>query len=332
MKSKIRFGIIGCSSIAKKSVIPSIVMGKNSTLESIGSRTIQKSKKFAKEFSCSNFGTYEDILGNDNIDAVYISLPMSLHEKWAMKAAQSGKHILCEKSVSLSYDSAKKIIKECKKNHVLIKENFTFRLHPQHEKILKLVKKNTIGNIHTFSARYGFNLPFSKKNLRFNKKLGGGSLNDVGCYLISACMFIFNDIPKSVFCNLNINKKLGVDTSGNILLNFTNNRIGMLSFGYENYFQSTYDIWGNRGIIKSERAFNPKNKMKSIISVNQNDIVRKIVIPESNQFQLTIENFCSTIQKNSRKYNFEKEFLNQALIMNAARNSNKKNSIIHIKN
>ena len=136
MKSKIKFGIIGCSSIAKKSAIPSIIMGNNSTLESIGSRTIQKSKKIAKEFSCSNFGTYDEILENDNIDAVYISLPMSLHEKWVIKAARSGKHILCEKSTSLSYDSAKKIIRECKKNDVLIKENFTFKLHPQHKKIL----------------------------------------------------------------------------------------------------------------------------------------------------------------------------------------------------
>jgi hypothetical protein len=123
-----------------------------------------------------------------------------------------------------------------------------------------------------------------------------------------------------------------VDTSGNILLNFTNNKIGILSFGYKNYFQSTYDVWGHKGIIKSERAFNPSNRMKSIISIHQNDKVRKIIIPESDQFQLTIENFCSTIQKNSRRNVYEKEFLNQALIMNAARISNTKHSVIKIKN
>ena len=89
---------------------------------------------------------------------------------------------------------------------------------------------------------------------------------------------------------------------------------------------------GNKGIIKSERAFNPSNRMKSIISIHQNDKVRKIIIPESDQFQLTIENFCSTIQKNSRRNVYEKEFLNQALIMNAARISNTKHSVIKIKN
>lgn len=332
MKSKIRFGIIGCSSIAKKSVIPSIINGKNSTLEIIGSRTIQKSKKFAKAFSCSNFGTYDDVLKNDNVDAVYISLPISLHEKWAVKAAKHGKHILCEKSISLSYNSARNIIKECKKNNVRIMENFTFQLHPQHKKILKLVKTNTIGVPHTLSAKYGFTLPFSKKNFRFNKNLGGGSLNDVGCYLISVCMFVFKDVPKSVFCNLNIDKKSGVDIDGNILLSFKNNKTGLLSFGYQNYFQSTYDIWGNKGMIKCERAFNVTNKMKPRLSIYKNDKMKQFIIPEANQFKLTIENFCSTIQKNTSTVNFEKTLLNQARIMDAARNSNIKNSIIKIKN
>lgn len=332
MKSKIRFGIIGCSSIAKKSAIPSIINGKNSILEMIGSRTIQKSKKLAKEFSCSNFGTYDDVLKNNNVDAVYISLPISLHEKWAIRAAKHGKHVLCEKSISLSYNSARKIIKECKKNNVKVMENFSFQSHPQHKKILELIKTNTIGDTQTLSAKYGFILPFSKKNFRFNKKLGGGSLNDVGCYLISVCMFIFRDVPKSVFCNLNIDTKLGVDISGNILLRFKNNKTGLLSFGYKNYFQSTYDIWGNNGMIKCERAFNVTNKMESKLFIYKNDKMKQIVIPKADQFKLTIENFCYVIQKNSSTVNFEKELLAQALVMDAARNSNLKNSVIRIKN
>ena len=332
MKSQIRFGVIGCSSIAKKSAIPSIIHAKNSTLEMIGSRTVQKSKKFAKEFSCPNFGTYDDVLKNDNVDAVYISLPISLHEKWAIEAAKHGKHILCEKSTSLSYNSARKISKECKKNNVRIMENFTFQFHPQHKKIRELIKTNTIGVPHTLSAKYGFTLPFSKKNFRFNKKLGGGSLNDVGCYLISTCMFIFQDIPKSIFCNLNIDKKLGIDISGNILLTFKNNKTGFLSFGYENYFQSTYSMWGNKGIMKCERAFNVTNNMRPRLSVYKNDKMKQFVIPEADQFKLTIENFSFAIQKKSLAINLEKEFLNQALVMDAARKSNMKNSVIKIKN
>jgi predicted dehydrogenase len=331
MKSKIKFGIIGCSSIARKSTIPAIITGKNSVLEMIGSRSITKAKKFAKEFDCSEFGSYDDVLNNQNIDAVYISLPMSMHEEWAIKAAKSKKHILCEKSATLSYNSAKKIVKECNNNNVKIMENFVFKFHPQHKKFLDLIKKNTIGNIHTFSSKYGFNFSLSKKNFRFNKKFGGGALNDVGCYLISASIFIFKDIPTSVFCNLETNNKLNIDIRGSILLTFPKNKSALLSFGYDNYFQSTYDVWGTKGLIKVERAFNVTKDMKTIISLNQNDKIKKILIPTANQFQLTIENFCAKIKNNTKTYDFEKEFLDQALIMDAVRKSSTQNSTIQIK-
>jgi D-xylose 1-dehydrogenase (NADP+, D-xylono-1,5-lactone-forming) len=330
MKSKIKFGIIGCSSIAKKLTIPAIVIGKNSVLEMIGSRSIIKAKKFAKEFACNKFGNYDDVLNNDSVDAVYISLPMSMHEKWAIKAAKSGKHVLCEKSATLSYVSAKKIVKECKNNNVQIMENFVFKFHPQHKKFLDLIKQNTIGNIHTFSAKYGFNLSLFNQNFRFNKKLGGGALNDVGCYLISASTFIFNDLPTSVFCNLEINNKFNIDTRGSILLTFSKNRSALVSFSYDDYFQSTYDVWGTKGLIRTERAFNVPKDMKTIISLNQNDKIKKILIPSANQFQLTIEDFCTKIKLNSNN-TFAKEFLNQALIMDAVRKSSAKNSVIKIK-
>ena len=330
MKSKIKFGIIGCSSISKKSTIPAIIIGKNSILEMIGSRSFTKAREFAKEFDCSEFGNYDDVLNNDNVDAVYISLPMSMHEKWIMKAAKSGKHIICEKSATLSYSSAKKIVKECKNNNIKIMENFVFKFHPQHKKILDIIKQNTIGNVHTFSSKYGFNIPRSNHDFRFNKKLGGGALNDVGCYLISASTFIFNDLPISIFSNLEINNKLNIDIRGSILLTFSKNRSALVSFSYDNYFQSTYDIWGTKGLIKTERAFNVPKNMKTVISLNQNDKIKKIHIPPVNQFQLAIESFCTKIKYNS-KNNFEKEFLNQALIMDAVRKSSIKNKVIKIK-
>jgi len=330
MKSKIKFGIIGCSSIAKKSTIPAIITNKNSIVEMIGSRSITKAEKFAKEFDCNKFGNYEDVLKNENIDAVYISLPISMHEKWAIKAAKAGKHILCEKSLTLSYASSKKIVKECKNNNVKIRENFVFKFHPQHKKILDIITKNKIGTVHSFSAKYGFNSLFSNKNFRFNKKLGGGALNDIGCYLISACSHVFKDLPTSVFCNLEINKKFNIDYRGSILLTFSKNRTALVSFSYDDYFQSTYDIWGTRGLIRTERAFNVSKNMKTSIYLNQNDKIKKILISPANQFQLAIEDFCSKIKYNSNN-NFEKEILNQALIMDAVRRSSSKNSVIKIK-
>ncbi len=332
MKCKIRFGVIGCSTIAKKSTIPAIINSKNSTLEMIGSRDLTKAKKFANEFSCKKYGNYQEVLENNEIDAVYISLPINLHEEWSIKAAKHGKHVLCEKSAVLSYNSAKKVIQECNNNNVRIMENFVYKFHPQHKKISDIIKTNIIGKIHTFNGKYGFNLPSSKQNFRFNKNFGGGVLNDVGCYLISASNFVFQDFPISVFCNLEIDKKLKIDTSGNIMMIFPNNRTSIISFGYDNYFQSTYEIWATKGMIKTERAFNVPSKMPIKINLHKNDKIKNILIKPADQFQLTIENFSSEIQNTSTNNNFEKDYLEQALIMEGVRKSFIRNKVIQLKN
>ena len=141
MKKKIRFGIIGCSRIAESSTIPAILESKFAEIEIIGSRTGAKAKKIAKKFDCKKYGNYDDVLKDSNVDAVYISTPVGLHEKWAIRAAKHGKHILCEKSATSSFSSAKKIISEAKKNRVRIMEGFMFRFHPSIEKVREIIDK-----------------------------------------------------------------------------------------------------------------------------------------------------------------------------------------------
>ena len=157
---KINFGVIGCSSISKKTTIPSILASTFSDIEIIGSRSQNRSKTFAKNFSCKKYGDYNDVLENPNVDAVYISLPISLQEKWVIKSAKAGKHIICEKSATTSFNSAKKMLKECKKNNVRLMEGFSFRFHPQHNKISKILKQKKIGKPFCFFGQYIFTLPF----------------------------------------------------------------------------------------------------------------------------------------------------------------------------
>jgi predicted dehydrogenase len=108
LDSKIKFGIIGCSRIAKQSVVPAIIKSEFAEIEIIGSRSLDKAKTFSNEFNSKKFGTYEDVILDDSVDAIYISTPIGTHEDWAIKAASAGKHILCEKSSTTSFESAKK--------------------------------------------------------------------------------------------------------------------------------------------------------------------------------------------------------------------------------
>jgi D-xylose 1-dehydrogenase (NADP+, D-xylono-1,5-lactone-forming) len=328
MKKKIKFGIIGCSTIAEKSMIPAIIKSSNSELNMIGSRSKKKSKKFSTKFSCESYGDYNEVLENDQIDAVYISLPPSLQEKWIMKAIKMNKHIICEKPSTLSIKSANTIIKECKKNQIRIIENFAFRFHPQQNKILELIKKKTIGKISSFYGNYSFNLNVSQNNFRLNRKLGGGVLNDVSCYLISASRLIFNENPNSVFCQLEYDN--GIDVSGNLIMKFAK-KTAMCSFSYKNYFQSFYNVSGTNGILQVERAFNIRDHMEGIITISKNDKIKKTTINPYDQFQLLIEIFSDQIiNSNKKKIDFEKELLEQSRVMDAVRKSSITKKIMKI--
>ena len=143
----IKIGIIGCSRIAKRSVIPAMIKSKYTEIEIIGSRTERKAKEFSKEFNCKKYGTYEDVIKNKSVDAVYISTPIGTHEEWAIKAATEGKHVYCEKSSTTSFESAKKILNTAKQNNVRIMEGFMFKFHTQHQKVRELINNNKIGKM-----------------------------------------------------------------------------------------------------------------------------------------------------------------------------------------
>jgi len=328
MKPKIRFGIIGCSTIAKKSTIPALKITTNAKLQMIGSRSLKKAKDFSKKFSCKLFGSYEEVLENKEIDAVYLSLPPALHEKWAIKSAKAGKHILCEKSVTTSFLSAKKIVTECQKNNVRIMEGFAFEFHPQQIKIQNIVRTK-IGNLISFNGSFGFNLPYTSDNFRFKKELGGGSLNDMGCYFIKASQLLFQSYPSSVFCDLYFDNK-GVDVRGFLSLKFSNNRFAIGIFSYENFFKSKYDIWGTKGLLTVERAFSFRKNFKPTLILERESKIHLIKIKDADPFQIMIQEFCNNLFLKSIKSNFETNLLRQAKIMETARRSNSKNHPVSI--
>ena len=152
----LKFGIIGCSRIAKRSVIPAIQKSEFAELEIIGSRSTDKAKEFANQFNCEKFGTYEDVISDDSVDVVYISTPISTHAEWSIKATEAGKHVYVEKSSAPDYDSARRMVESAKENNVRLMEGFMFRFHPQHQKVKELIKEGKIGEIKSFNGVFGF--------------------------------------------------------------------------------------------------------------------------------------------------------------------------------
>ena len=324
----IKIGVLGCSRVAEKYFFPYITSSKIAELDFIASRSISKAEEWSKKYNCKNFGNYTDAI-NADLDLIYISLPISMHEEWSIKAAESGKHVICEKSATDSFDSAKKILKSCKNNNIRILEALAFRFHPQHTRIKQIIS-DELKEIQNFYGIFGFPPP-PQNDIRWNNKLGGGVLNDVSCYPICASRFIFQNEAVSVSSNLEFDEKFSVDKSTNVSILFPNDKTAFISSGFNNYYQSKYSVWGSDAKITTKRAYAVPRDYETSILLHKNDEISEIKISRADQFGLMFESFCNTIENNMMNpYNFEEDLLNQAKLMESIRISNKEKRIVYL--
>ena len=323
----LKFGIIGCSRIAKRSVIPAILKSEFAELEMIGSRTQEKSKEFANEFNCKKFGTYDDVISDDSIDAVYISTPIGTHAKWSNKAASAGKHVYCEKSSTDSLVSAREMVECAKQNNIRLMEGFMFRSHPQHQKVKELINDGKIGEMESFNGVFGFPA-FPEGDIRYDAGLGGGFLNDSGCYPICASRMIFNEEPVTVGCQFK-SDVAGVDVKGTSFLIYKNQKSATITYGNGNYYQAKYEVWGSDGVISLDRAYSVPSDFTTKVNLQhntennwegrRNEIFE---IQPKDHFLEILDTFCMEITGSEKTpFNFEEELLNQAKVMEAHRQS-----------
>lgn len=329
MDKKIRFGIIGCSSISKKNMLSAINDSSFAEIGMIGSRSPEKALEFCKKFNCRYSGSYNDILKNGEIDAVYISLPTGLHEEWTVKAAEAGKHILCEKSSTTSLESAKRMVSACKKNNVRLLENFMFKHHPQHKEVMGLIQNGFLGKLLKFHGCFSSPLPDSS-SIRINKDLGGGVLNEAACYPIYASRMLFSEEPIGVVCNLKTDATLNVDVGADIMLFYPNEKVAFVSAEFGAYFQSTYTLLGTKAKLSMKRAYAVPKEMETSIFLEFNDKTKEIIVSPEDHFRLIIDAFCQEVISGTNTNDFESDLLAQARVLEAARLSNREERLVKI--
>ena len=296
---KVRFGILGCANIANKYIAAAILQVSAGELVAIASRDINKSKEFTQRFHCEYEESYDSLLRRKDIGAVYIPLPVGLHQEWVIKAAKAGKHILCEKSLAESYDAVKEMVSVCDTAGVHLFENFMCDYHPQHERVISLIQNGEIGKTVLFQGMFGCP-PLDAKNIRYSKSLGGGALNDMGTYPLFMSRKLFAAEPEAVTCRLDIKKKERdsdneVDLEGNALLEFSNGKTAFISFGFNNFYQNNYSIWGEKGLIRVNRAYSIPPDMKPDVELQKQGVSQRINVDAANHFVLLISAFCEVI-------------------------------------
>ena len=326
---KIRFGVLGYSRVAKRSVLPALADSVHAELVIVGNRNVEKAQECAEQYGCA-IGSYEEVLASKGVDAVYISLPSSLHEEWSIKAAEAGKHVWCEKPAALSYSSAKQMVEAARKNNVRLMEGLMFRLHPQHAKVRALIDDGTLGELLTFDGCFAVPMPGREANI-LKSELGGGVLNDAAVYPIRASRMIFNAEPIRVACSLTMDSHTGVDVKVDMLLIYPNGKSAHVSSIFGSYFQSTYRVLGTEAQLTAARAYAvPKDKVTKLL-LSKDDTITEIDIPPADHFALMLEDFCEEISLGAKsKKRYKEDLLAQARILDAARLSNKEKRFVKL--
>jgi predicted dehydrogenase len=293
----IKIGVIGLANIATRSLMPAIAsMPEKFMLKGVASRNFLRATQIASEYSSQCYETYESLISDSNIDAVYIPLPNALHYKYVMMALESGKHVLVEKSLGCSYREVQNMIEYAKLKELILVENFQFRFHSQLAEILKILNRGVIGDLRSMRASFGFP-PFpSSTNIRYSAELGGGALLDAGAYLLKiAPIFIGKDIHIA-HASMAYDRERNIDIWGGGVLQQNNGPLFcQFAYGFDNYYQCSIELWGSLGKLVAKRIFTapPGLQPKLIIEAQQD--IQELSLPADNHFQKMLKHFHSLV-------------------------------------
>ncbi len=264
----LRWGVLGCARITRRGLAPGILASKKGQLHALASRNEDLAQAWAKEFGAArSYGSYEALLADPEVQAVYIPLPNELHKPWVFKAADAGKHVLCEKPLAINAKDAEAMVEHCQGRGVLLMEAFMWRHQPRTLEIRKQLAAGVLGDLRLVRASFSF--PIEAGDWRLDPARGGGALWDVGCYGVSTARLFAGSEPTAIRA-LAHNGSTGVDLTLTAELAFPNGVIGLIDCSFEQPFRCEYELVGTRGSIRVPHAYLPPAKpiaLRTLIDV-----------------------------------------------------------------
>jgi len=317
-KEKIRVGILGCANIAIRSLIPAFFNHPKFCLQAVGSRDISKAKTIAEQYKIE-YCNYDELLEKENIDIIYMPLPTGLHKEWVIKSIEKGKHILCEKSLGLSFKDVEEMVNVAKINHKALIENFQFQYHSQQQFIKNILKQGELGEIRCFRSSFGFPPFHDLNNIRYSKSLGGGALLDAGAYTIKATQFFLEDTFTVTSAKSVKTKNHEVDIYGGGFLESNSGQIAEIAFGFDNFYQCNIEIWGSKGKLTANRVFTAPPDFTPDVILETPQGMKQYQLPADNHFDKMLDHVAESIEQE----NYEMDYTvncNQALLIQQFKN------------
>lgn len=260
MSGSLRWGVLGAANIALRKMIPAIQQSAFGRVTAIASRDRAKAQRAAEELGIATaYDSYDALLADDDVDCIYIPLPNHLHVPWSIRAAEAGKHVLCEKPIALNAHEAEQLLRVRDATGVKIAEAFMIRCDERWLALRERVRAGDIGELRLVSGRFSYN-KIDPHNIRNRVEWGGGALMDIGCYLVMAARWLFDDEPVRVAAAMDRDPEFGVDRVTSALLEFPR---GHASFTCATQLEPVQrvDIAGTSGQLHLDQAFNPPGEI-----------------------------------------------------------------------
>ena len=293
--NSIRWGILSAANIGVKAVAPAIRASSNGRLVAVASRDVQRAKdvySFAPEVQF--YDSYEGLINDPNIDAVYIPLPNGLHAEWTLQALQAGKHVLCEKPMSVTAREGKIMMDTAHEHNVLLMEAFMYRFHPQIVWAIEQVNAGLIGTVRLVRGSFAFDIRSRPDDIRLKPELAGGALMDVGCYPLNMCRAVYGHAPLVVAARVHTTSQIGVDMATNAVLDFGEGRFGMIDCSFELPTRQMVEIIGELGTLTIPVPFTP-SLIEAVILIVRNGELSEQKFDRVDQYQLEVEHFANCI-------------------------------------
>ncbi|MCY4019791.1 MAG: Gfo/Idh/MocA family oxidoreductase [Chloroflexi bacterium] len=294
MPDKVRWGILSTANIGRK-VIPAIHESRNSVVTAVASRSLERAREFAAEQNIPTvYGSYEELIESEEVDAIYNPLPNSMHAEWSIKCAGAGKATLCEKPFASDAAEAQTIVDAFAGQDVLLAEAFMYRFHPQHAKVKSILAAGGIGDLKIINSSFTFFIS-DEANIRLSKPLAGGGLMDVGCYCVNLMRFMTGEEPETATAVGNIGPSTGVDEILAATLKFPSGVIGHFDCGLRAHRQQSYRLKGTSGSIVVGSSFTPDKGKDTVVQHWQGNQLTEHVIAPVDHYQLMVEDFADAL-------------------------------------
>lgn len=305
-----RLGILGTADIAFRRFLPALSKCDGITYVGVASRTPQKGEKFRETFGGEVYESYDALIADKSIDAVYVPLPPALHFEWGKKVLEAGKHLLMEKPFTTNLHDTERLLKLAEEKGLLVHENYMFLYHSQLAKVKQLIADEALGKIRLYRMSFGFPMR-SQGDFRYNKELGGGALLDCGGYPVRLALELLGDTAKVVHSKLVQPEGFEVDLYGSAVMENDAGEVAQLSFGMDNAYQCQLEVWGSKATLIAPRIFTAGDGVKPSLILRTSSDESKMELDADDQFLHSIERF---LKENRNEYIFKQSALVSSIL------------------